>query len=217
MPKVLTNATEMKLIRNTRKAHDTINKIYNLNEDDKVFLFVGRLFKLKNIFFIIDALAELEKLKPDYNYKMLYIGIGPDMDNLRRYIKEKHLDNKVILCGKVMDRELLASFYNRADLFLFPSLYDANSIVQIEAASQKTPAIFLRGAITASDIIDNETGFLSNDDPTAYAFKINEVINNQKLYHYVSNNVYKKIYKTWDDSTKEAFKIYLKWIMEYKK
>ena len=38
----------------------------------------------------------------------------------------------------VKDRELLASIYARADLFLFPSLYDASSIVQIEEALQKT-------------------------------------------------------------------------------
>ena len=36
----------------------------------------------------------------------------------------------------VKDRELLVSIYARADLFLFPSLYDASSIVQIEAALQ---------------------------------------------------------------------------------
>lgn len=38
----------------------------------------------------------------------------------------------------VKDRELLAFIYARADLFLFPSLYDASSIVQIEEALQKT-------------------------------------------------------------------------------
>lgn len=39
----------------------------------------------------------------------------------------------------VKDRELLASIYARADdLFLFPSLYDASSIVQIDDALQKT-------------------------------------------------------------------------------
>ena len=44
-------------------------------------------------------------------------------------------NNKPVI---VKDRELLASIYARADLFLFPSLYDASSIVQIEAALQKT-------------------------------------------------------------------------------
>ena len=38
----------------------------------------------------------------------------------------------------VTDREELAKYYARADLFLFPSLYDASSIVQIEEALQKT-------------------------------------------------------------------------------
>ena len=59
------------------------------------------------------------------------------------------------MCGKVTDRTLLSYYYARADLFLFPSLYDASSIVQIEAASQKTPTVFLEGAVTANTVENN--------------------------------------------------------------
>ena len=116
-----------------------------------------------------------------------------------------------------MDRELLAYYYNRADLFLFPSMYDANSIVQIEASSQKTPTIFVKGAITASDIINNETGFITNEKPKDYAKKIIEVLNNKELYNHVSENAYKKIYRTWDEITDEAYNSYLKLIDEFNK
>ena len=53
-----------------------------------------------------------------------------------------------------MDRELLKSIYYRATLFLFPSLFDSSSLVQIEAASQETPTIFIEGSVT-SDTVDS--------------------------------------------------------------
>ena len=217
LPRVMPNATEMTLVKDSKKAHQIINEKHNINNEDKVFLFVGRLIKLKNIFFIVDALAKLEEMKPDFNYKMLFVGIGPDDASLKKYVKEKKLDNKVIFCGKVMNRCLLSYYYNRADLFLFPSMYDANSIVQIEAASQKTPSVFLYGAITASDIINNETGFMSVQNPSKYAEKIIEVLHNPDLYNKVSRNVYKNIYRTWDSITNEAYKSYLKIIENYQK
>ena len=46
------------------------------------------------------------------------------------------------------DREELKYYYSRADLFLFPSVYDASSIVQIEAASQSTPSLLLKNTLT---------------------------------------------------------------------
>ena len=216
LPKVMPNATEMVYLKDQKTAKMRINKLHNIDENDKVFLFVGRLYKVKNIFFVVDALSELESLNPSFNYKMLFIGTGQDEDRLAKYIKEKGLDNKVLLCGKIMDRELLASYFARADLFLFPSMYDANSIVQLEASSQKTPTIFIKGAITASDIIDNETGFLTKENPKDYAKKIIEVLNNKELYDYVSNNVYLKVYKTWDDITNIAYESYLELIKNYK-
>ena len=54
---------------------------------------------------------------------------------LKELVKKNKLQKEVIFCGKVTDRDLLANYFARADLFLFPSLYDASSIVQIEAAS----------------------------------------------------------------------------------
>jgi len=208
-PIVMTNATEMRPVKNINKAHKVINERHNLDENIKVFLFVGRLYRLKNIFFIIDALKELDKRNVDFKYKMLYVGSGGEEENLKKYIHDNFMDDKVILCGRVENRELLSYYYSRADLFLFPSMYDANSIVQIEASSQKKPTIFLKDAITASDIIDNETGFLSIEDPAIYAEKIDEVMHNKKLYHKVANNAYKKVYKTWEDITDEAYDRYL--------
>ena len=151
-PRIMYNATEMVKVKNKKEADAVIDNLHDLNKDDKVLLFVGRINKLKNLFFIIDALKVLEN--KNFKYKMLFVGSGQDEEELKNYIKEKEIKN-VILCGKVTDRKLLSYYYSRADLFLFPSLYDASSIVQIEAASQCTPGLFLKGAATAGTVKDN--------------------------------------------------------------
>lgn len=207
-PGVLSNATEMVLVDDISKSRKKINSLWNLKEEDKVFLFVGRINKLKNIYFIIDSLSLLKKKKVSYSFKMLFVGEGQDFSSLEDYIKRKDMEDVVLLCGKVDDRNLLRDYYARSDLLLFPSLYDASSIVQIEAASQKTPGVFLKGSMTASDIIDGKNGFLASNEED-FAEAIHQAMIDSELYEKVSEGAYQDVYKTWDDVLEIVFQIYL--------
>ena len=215
IPKVMNNATEMLPVKDLDKAYELINNKYHLT-NEKVFVFVGRINALKNIFFIVDALNIVTKTKPDLNFKMFFIGNGQDEDELAKLIKKYQLQDKIIMVGKVTDRDLLASFYARSDLFLFPSLYDSSSIVQIEAASQKTPVVFIEGAATAATVTDNVNGFISKNDVKKYANLIIKIMENDNLRNKVSNNAYRDLYKNWDEMIKEVYKKYQELIDEKK-
>ncbi len=208
IPRVMNNATEMLPVKDELKAKKLINDKYHLTEE-KVFIYVGRLNALKNIFFIVEALNIVHNLCPELAFKMFFIGSGQDEEKLIKLINKYHLEDIIIICGKITDRDLLASFYARSDLFLFPSLYDSSSIVQIEAASQKTPVLFINHAITAASVINNVNGFLAKNDVNAYAKTIIKIINNPKLLNKVSNNAYRDLYKNWDDNIKEVEQRYL--------
>ena len=212
MPRVMNNATEMEPVADVKKAHEFINKKYNIKKDEKVFLFVGRINTLKNILFIADCLKAVKEKAPKLKFKMLYVGAGQDEEKLVDKIAECHLENDAILCGKVTNRKELAYYYSRADLFLFPSVYDASSIVQIEAASQKTPAVFLKNTATAATVTDNVNGFLSDYTVGAYSDKIIEVMNNKELYEKVSQNAYIDLYKTWKQMVDKAYELYKEFI-----
>ena len=207
LPDVMNNATEMKPVLNDKEAFEYINNLYNIAKDEKVFLFVGRINMLKNIFLIVDSLKIIKDINP-FKFKMLFVGSGQDEELLKSYIMENNLDKEIIMCGKVTDREELSYYYKRADLFLFPSIYDASSIVQIEAASQGTPGVFIKGAATASTIEDNVTGYLSNNNEKDYANKIIEVMNDTEKYSKVCKEVCSKIYITWDNAVDNLFNIY---------
>lgn len=216
LPKVMNNATEMTPIEDAKKACREINKKYKIKSHEKVFLFVGRLNTLKNILFIVDALNAVKKKKSRLKFKMLFVGSGFDEGKLRKRIGDLGLEKEVILCGKITDREVLKKYYARADLFLFPSVYDASSIVQIEAASQRTPALLLKNTVTASTITDNVNGFLSDFSAGAYSDRIIEVMGNKALYKKVANNAYFDLYRNWDDCIEEVYNLYLEIINKKK-
>ena len=216
MPKVMNNATEMLPVKDLEKAKTEINKKHNINKNDKVFLFVGRLTKLKNIMFITRSIKILKDKNPKFKFKMLFVGNGQDEEELKKLIKELHLEKDVILCGKVTDRNLLAKYFARADLFLFPSLYDASSIVQIEAASQKTPTVFIEGAATSATVTNNVNGYIAINNEEKYADKIIEIMSNQKEYNKVAENAFKELYVNQDDKIKEVYNLYLEAIKKKK-
>ena len=209
MPKVMKNATDMKPVDDIEKAKETINKKHNINSDEKVFLFVGRINNLKNVFFIANSLKRLKE-KSNLKFKMLFVGTGQDEEKLKSIIKKNNMENDIIMCGRVTDREVLAAYFARADLFLFPSLYDASSIVQIEAASQKTPTLFIEGAATAATIENNINGFIAENNEEKYAERIIEIMKNETMYNNVCNNALNDIYINWDTRIKDIYNLYMK-------
>ena len=209
MPKVMNNATDMIELKDKEELYNKIDKEFKIKDDEKVFLFVGRINSLKNVFFTVDSLKRLKEIDPDMKFKMLFIGKGQDEKALKEKVREYGMQNEIKFCGKIVDKEMLAGYYSRADLFLFPSLYDASSIVQIEAASQRTPVVFLKGAATTGTVTNNVNGFIAENSVDAYANKIIEVMNDKKLYKEVSNNCYRDLYKNWDMTIDEVYEKYL--------
>jgi len=208
MPRVMNNATEMMPLEDKEKAKKLINQKCHLDDKTKVFLFVGRLNNLKNIFFIVDVMKLIKKNNKDLDFKMIYVGEGQDEKELNKRISDNNLDEDIIVYGKVDDRELLASFYCRADLFIFPSMYDASSIVQIEAASQETPGIFASGSATSATIADNVNGFIEELDSNKFMKRILNIISDEKKLKIVGKRAYKDLYVNWDNRIKEVYHRY---------
>ena len=211
--KIINNGTDLEIVKNKKEAITRVNNLCKIDKDDILFLFVGRIISIKNIFFILDTLKELKDR--NFKFKMIYVGDGPDYDNLSKKIKEYGLNNEITLAGKVMDRELLKSIYYRANLFLFPSMFDSSSLVQIEAASQETPTIFIEGSVTSDTVENNVNGYTAKGDVISFASRIEEIINNKKLYNKVKNSARKDLAKSWKDIALETYEYYLKVIEEY--
>ncbi len=205
---VANNGTDLKPIENYEAARREIGEKYGIGEDERLLLFVGRLNRIKNIFFLVDAFARL--LKKEGGYRLMFIGAGQDEEALRRRIHRLGIADRVIFTGRIGDREEMKKHYARADLFTFPSLYDASSLVQIEAASQKTPALLLRGARTACTVTDGVDGYLSEADVDAYAEKIREIFRNPDAYEKICLAAQRDLAVSWEKTIGDSYELYLR-------
>lgn len=211
---VVRNGTDYVYPKNAEELIDRINKEHNLYNQKNVFLFVGRMAWYKNLKILIDSAKQLKKEKLDF--KLLLVGGGFDIDDVKDYAEYLGVTDKVIFVGNVSDRELLQGYYLRSDLMLFPSTFDMASIAKVEAAAHKTPSLVIKGSCSAEEVIDNENGFLSIEDTSAFTKRILEIASNPDLYKSVGENAYKTLYRTWDDVAKEVKEKYEKIILKYK-
>ncbi|MBE5735465.1 MAG: glycosyltransferase family 4 protein [Clostridiales bacterium] len=214
-PIVYNNGTDFLPVADLKEACKIVNEKYNIDPSEKVLLFVGRITALKNVFFIAESLKRLSE--KGYKYKMLYVGSGPDDEKLREFVKELGIEDDVVFCGRISDRDLISKIYARAHLFLFPSMYDASSLVQIEAASQSTPTVFLQGAVTAGTVTNDVNGFVVENSVDAFADKIMETIDNPDYYERISKGSKEDLYKTWDEIVVQVVNDYKAIIEEKKK
>ena len=139
---------------------------YSLSDGD-VLLFVGQHNFKKNIKHIIEAI-EIYASRHS-NFKMVFVGQGPDAEKMHEMIHEKGLDERTVFTGHISDRNELMKLYARADLFIFPSIYDNASLAMREAAAAGTPTLMIRNSCIAKNIIDGENGFLCDDTPESIA------------------------------------------------
>lgn len=179
-----------------------VQEEYSLGDGD-VFLFVGQHNFKKNTRHIIEALEIYAK---DHdNFKMVFVGQGPDAEKMKELVCEKGLEQKTVFAGHISDRKKLMGFYARADMFIFPSLYDSAPLVLREAAAAGTPTVMVHNSCAAQNIIDGENGFLCEDTPESIALTIERALPSAKQ---VGINARNTIPVPWSDIVDMALERY---------
>ncbi|MGN1213179.1 MAG: glycosyltransferase [Christensenellales bacterium] len=189
---------------------DDLQKIrqkYNLTKSDNILIFVGLIVKYKNIQFSLDALKIVKEKFPDF--KFVIVGYGPDFDYFKKYVEKINLTENVIFTNKIYDKTELAGLYKISDLLLFPSVFDNDSLVVVEAAANQTPTITLENTGTSERLTNDVSGFVVKNDLQTYADKILFLLKNKDILKTVGINAEKMLPKSWDDTAKEYYDKYL--------
>ncbi len=131
---------------------------YPLRENVPTLIFVGQMDVKKNTPSILRACALLCDRGMDF--QLLMVGAGQDLASLKALCASLHLEDRVLFTGFIGERETTLSLYRRADLLVFPSIYDNAPMVVREAAAMGTPALLVRDTCAAEGITHGENGFL---------------------------------------------------------
>ncbi len=210
--RLMPNATDMHPLDNYNEVRNDF-RIANGVENKVVLIFVGRIILQKGIFFLADVLKNLSLRGVDF--KMYFIGEGPDTKRLSDQIHSLGLDECVEFVGNVDDAEQLKAYYAAADLFLFPSRYDVSSIVQIEAATFRTPTVFSEGSVTSCTVTDGVNGYILPYDVEKYSQGVFDVLQSGSFVQ-VGENALRDLSVDWQEMVNRSVEVYLQLMADSK-
>jgi 1,2-diacylglycerol 3-alpha-glucosyltransferase len=176
-------------------------------EDAIVGLFVGQHILEKNLEFLVRSLPAIMAAVP--NFRMAFVGQGCAKCRLQALVSRLGMRDRVAFYGPVLDRGRLEGIYARADLFLFPSLFDNAPLVVREAAAFRTPSVLIRGSTAAEVIRDGENGFLADHDAEAFAAKVVQVIGSPRILELAGVEAQRTLCRSWEDVVREVRDRYL--------
>jgi glycosyltransferase involved in cell wall biosynthesis len=123
---------------------------------DLVLLSVGRLERNKGFHVLADALAAWAG-RP--HWRWVVAGDGPFRSEIAAAVARNGIGSRVLWLGRVSDRRLHA-WYEAADLFVHPTMYEGSSLVTLEAMAHRRPVVATRAGGLPDKVIDGVTGWL---------------------------------------------------------
>lgn len=119
--------------------------------NDKIILgHVGRFDYQKNQEFLIELLQRL--LNASSDYRLVFIGAGDDMENIKVLAEQKGVLEKCYFMGSRSD---VNNYYNAFDIFLLPSRFEGLGIVAIEAQVNGLPSVVSNGVPEEAVLCEN--------------------------------------------------------------
>ncbi len=166
----------------------TFKKKFNIPEDKKIILYLGRIHKTKGIDFLVRAHAHLIN---EMNFKdAVLVMAGPDDG----YLNEAkalanslgaYIYNSIMFTGFISSGDKLEALVD-ADVFVTPSFYGF-PMTFLEACAVGTPIITTSLGDTL-EWIDGKVGYVTQPTPHDLAEAICRIISDDKLYRKFSKN-----------------------------
>lgn len=195
---VIPNGVDLENFKPDKRKRLEIRQKYNISEDEIVLIFVGHEFKRKGLTHLIKALPFVEA-------KLIIIG-KKDLGPYESLVKDSKVDDKIIFAGIVPKVE---DYYAASDIFVFPTMYEAFSLVTLEAAASGLPILATKVNGTEELIRDGYNGFFIKRDPQNIAEKISVLIEDKKLLRNMGENARKTAEGySWDKIAERTMKVY---------
>ena len=149
-------------------------------ETDFTILSAGRLAAEKNIPFLVDTFHAFCQKFPQS--RLWIAGDGEQRGLLEKQVTALGLSSKVEFLGH-LDRVRMEELFQRCDVFAFPTKFETQGAVAMEAMSFAKPVVVSNSIVSADELVDDGVnGFLIDpDNQEQFVEKLEALANNPEL------------------------------------
>jgi len=148
-----------------------------INENDRIIAYVGRIGEEKNISELLTLLPYV--IKELKNIKLLIVGGGPYLNNLKNQVKKQNIKDNVIFTGMINCEEVY-KYYKMAEIFVTASTSETQGLTYIEALSSGCPVVCKYDPCIDGVIEQGKNGF-SYKKKCEFTYYINKILRDTYL------------------------------------
>ena len=178
----------------------------NLKIDGKlIFIYVGRVSEEKNIKSIVKAYSMLDKKEL---HRLLIIGGGPQLDDIKNYVKELNICDNVIFTGFI-PWDIVPKYYQLADVFVNASLTETQGLTNVEALASSLPVLVQNDDSIKELIKDNINGIIFNGIDELYG-KMKNIIDDSNILKNIRINTFESVkHYSKEEYSNNIYNVYL--------
>ena len=203
-------------------AYGKFRSKFNIGENDKLILFVGRIHEIKGLDLLLDAFNDLIVQSNEKNSlenidcsSIKLAIVGPDdgyLVKLEEKVKEYSLEENVIITGPLYKEEKQEALVD-CDLFVMPSKYESFTTSGLEAMACSKPLVLTKNN-HIHDWVDGNVGLACEDNKDSLREAIGKVLFDEELSQIFAENGNKLIKEkyNWDIINDQILEIYNKYL-----
>jgi len=153
---VIPNGVDLARFKPDAEKRARIRKELAIGNDDRVLIFIGHLFEIKGLDYVLDAI----KLLPEM--RLIVVGEGVNIHSYKQRIAMQGRDRQVCFLGTVLKHN--EDYYSAADVFILPSESEGFPLAALEAAASGLPLITTRTGGLSDLVVPGENGFFIQRD-----------------------------------------------------
>lgn len=157
---------------------DTFRREFNIQSDDEVIIYFGRLGQEKNLAMLIPTIERVLQKRP--KAKLVYAGDWEYRATLEKLAFESPARDRIVFTGRY-ERSQIGILNAISKIYVFPSLTDTQGLAVTEAAYGGLP-IVLCDPLAPAAFEKNGNGLVAQNDPDDFADKLLQILGNKSLY-----------------------------------
>jgi glycosyltransferase involved in cell wall biosynthesis len=181
---------------------------HNIEDREKLLLFIGRIHKIKGLDLLIESFAILNKDIKDLKLAI----VGPDdgfLDNLKDIVSKSDINkDNIIITGSLYGEDKKEAIVD-CDIFLMPSQYESFTTSGLEAMACEKPIVLTKNNHIHT-WVDGNVGLSCEYEKKDLSNTIKKLIENPNLSESYGKNGLKEIEEkyNWNSVEKQVTAIY---------